>query len=846
MTLLTFPVVEDGASADAGDSVLVNDWVGWLRERLDSHWRPGEWDAELLLFTGDPGNPRTRVKVCPLPSCGITVGELHSSGYCKICHDEFMSSGLTKPEFEAVYTRANRRLNVHRSEAICGVPACRRDVLAQGLCVTHYRSWVKARGRAEIDRDAWMASQRPAAEVARCRVLGCSRQRRSPRTGLCHTHQAKWRAWSTAGGAGEEDAVLAAWIERQPPYLSAHMFSLSPLTPVARLELLYALQQRDVRGMLVCPSSVRRVVGELSGLPCIAVADGQFPDPDLVKLHDLARALLRNVRWEIDTAFDAFRGVDPTRKLVWDLRTVSQQIPSLKKGVSTLRNPGMLDFGLIRQEWIREILMHWARTTHPISKNLRRWHKACVIASRALELRPDHGSDPSKLRFSDVTMVVDAYKLAHNNAGELYAPSHQGHLLGHFFDLLDFGRREGVAGDLSPSFVRHPGHHTIKQVDDNEDEIGKAIPDTIVDQLDQHLHLLGTGFPYGELAPEIVAEMFQTIYVILRDTGRRPAEIAGLDLDCLEADRDEYQLIWHNMKGRRLRRRLPILTPTVEAIKRWKQTRARLDLPRNSADHLFPAITSNYRHLNSGYISRAIRLWADSIPALNSSELGDDGTPLPFDRSKIFPYAFRHTFCQRYADAGVPLPVLQALMDHRSADTTAAYFQVSKKMKRQAVDTLRVLVLDRNGNPAPIGSATAYELRAVAVPWGNCVEPSNVKAGGKACPIRWQCPGCSHYRPDPSHLPAIEDQVRSLKANLEMARAMGTAGYSIAGLEGEITDYMKVIATMKGKMAAMTEEERQQVEEASKVLRRLRAAAMAPSPVPLPMPVVPTSQGAAS
>jgi hypothetical protein len=167
-------------------------------------------------------------------------------------------------------------------------------------------------------------------------------------------------------------------------------------------------------------------------------------------------------------------------------------------------------------------------------------------------------------------------------------------------------------------------------------------------------------------------------------------------------------------------------------------------------------------------------------------------------------------------------------------------------MKRQAVDTLRVLVLDRNGNPAPIGSATAYELRAVAVPWGNCVEPSNVKAGGKACPIRWQCPGCSHYRPDPSHLPAIEDQVRSLKANLEMARAMGTAGYSIAGLEGEITDYMKVIATMKGKMAAMTEEERQQVEEASKVLRRLRAAAMAPSPVPLPMPVVPTSQGAAS
>ena len=119
--------------------------------------------------------------------------------------------------------------------------------------------------------------------------------------------------------------------------------------------------------------------------------------------------------------------------------------------------------------------------------------------------------------------------------------------------------------------------------------------------------------------------------------------------------------------------------------------------------------------------------------------MGRDGTPLPFNRSKIFPYAFRHTFCQRYADAGVPLHVLQALMDHRSADTTAAYFQASKKMKRDAVDTLRVLAMDRHGNPAPMASATAYELRSVAVPWGNCVEPSNVKAGGRA---RQQSPPC--------------------------------------------------------------------------------------------------------
>ncbi|MGH3896690.1 MAG: tyrosine-type recombinase/integrase [Pseudonocardiaceae bacterium] len=373
--------------------------------------------------------------------------------------------------------------------------------------------------------------------------------------------------------------------------------------------------------------------------------------------------------------------------------------------------------------------------------------------------------------------VVDGFKRAANKTGEIYSSSYQGHLLVNFFDLLEFGRREGVLDNLSPWFTRHPGLHTIKRVD--EDEIGKAIPESVIGQLDRHIDLLGNGFVYGALSAEAVTTMFTTVYVVLRDTGRRPAEVVGLDLDCLEFDHGEYQLVWHNMKGRRRRRRLPILRRTADAIKDWREFIAGLDMPRNSAKHLFPAITNRYHHLDSGFLSRVIRSWADSIPILNSEELGPEGTPVPFDRSKIFPYAFRRTFCQRYADAGVQLHVLQSLMDHKSADTTSAYYTVSKKMKREAVDTLRVHAVDRHGNPAPMATAAAYEVRSVAVPWGNCVEPSNVKAGGKACPIRFQCPGCSSYRPDPSHLPSIEDQVRSLKANLELARAMGAADYAI-------------------------------------------------------------------
>ena len=34
-----------------------------------------------------------------------------------------------------------------------------------------------------------------------------------------------------------------------------------------------------------------------------------------------------------------------------------------------------------------------------------------------------------------------------------------------------------------------------------------------------------------------------------------------------------------------------------------------------------------------------------------------------------------------------------------------------------------------------------YAIGKVAVPYGRCAEPSNVAAGGGACPIRFHCAG---------------------------------------------------------------------------------------------------------
>ena len=66
---------------------------------------------------------------------------------------------------------------------------------------------------------------------------------------------------------------------------------------------------------------------------------------------------------------------------------------------------------------------------------------------------------------------------------------------------------------------------------------------------------------------------------------------------------------------------------------------------------------------------------------------------------------------------------------------------------------LRVLEAE-DGVRSSIGSVT--------VPFGICVEPSNVNAGGHSCPYRMRCLGCSHFRTDPSYLPELHEYLSQL------------------------------------------------------------------------------------
>ena len=67
---------------------------------------------------------------------------------------------------------------------------------------------------------------------------------------------------------------------------------------------------------------------------------------------------------------------------------------------------------------------------------------------------------------------------------------------------------------------------------------------------------------------------------------------------------------------------------------------------------------------------------------------------------------------------------------------------------------------------------TRRVVGSVHVPFGTCSEPSNVAAGGGACPLRFRCVGCDHFSTDVYCLPELRAYLDGLLRQGEKLRSM--------------------------------------------------------------------------
>jgi integrase len=676
----------------------------------------------------------------------------------------------------------------------CG--ACRRGGAAEPAAA--------AGGRPPGNHDG-MRLVRAAADGELCQVAACGHERGTRR--YCRAHYER-----VLGFRSDPSFDEAAWQAAEPALEGPGQVSLHGLSPQAAAEVLYGLQQRTRDGAATDPGQLRQVAWELRRTRAACI--GEIAGGDRTQ-HRLARCLARH-------AAQAFLSPETeTRKDVWDLAVFGL--------------PGRLTFTAIRQPWLQETARRWAADDLPRRRGkiaaapVRHYLTSLAALPESLHgARADHGGDPVLLGRSDIESLVHRLTfLAQQERISADARTRTCREIRHLlrqFRALGLTRAGGPAAGLPEDFAVRDSDIPLKP---DEPEAGRDLPPEIMRQLCGHLPAL----------EDVSCRETRIAAELMIDTGRRPDEICALPWDCLEYDepRHEPVLVYFNHKCARQGRRLPIAQATAELITAQK-ARVRGMFPGAALSELklLPAAYANphgRRPIAEGHFGARHREWIAGLPPL----LRTDGTE--FDKARVVPYAYRHTYAQRHADAGVPVDVLAALMDHRSLDTTRGYYTVGDRRRRDAVDKVTAMQFDRHGNriwrdaKALLDSEHARRaIGEVAVPYGTCSEPSNVQAGGNACPYRFRCVGCDHFRTDVSYLPDLHAYLNDLLRNRE--RVLAAAGVDqwaraeAAPSQEEITRIRQLITRIESGLGDLADAEREQVSQAVAIVRRHRTVTL--------------------
>lgn len=789
-------------------------WPDFLTARLDPQWRQTEWNPKTQIFTGDPNNPRTFIYLCTSAGCVNPTGVRNT--VCPSCvHKTKPRSRTTTPQFhDSILTLCL----VAADGRTCGRP----KYSSTGLCFTHHSRFDQARRSRSASWVEFVAKAAPLEPLAACAVNDCSHQVLYQATMLCSRHHHQYRARTEIRGQRISQSEFAA---QALPLIRAHEFTLAGCSPTVRAKLLWILQDRDHRGFGISILRIRNL------LKAARSARSLF---EVTAANEHVAKLLRASLPLLQAQRNLFTGVDANVSDRWG-PDVLQQFPSIQ---GTRTRGIVIDWADVSCTWLRHLGKTWAIETLPAYEKLRPTLRALTWASKALENRQAF-TDRCQAGRADIAAIVSYCRKQTTHAGGPFASDLCERRLWDVKGILAFCRSAGHMDDVPGAFVLTTDHlrgRPDRRRDD--DDPGRALPDEIVDVLDRNMTRLqpamSAAYRIQSWSNQDYGLMRQMIYQLLRDTGRRPTEITSLRRNCLEVDQSGSPvLIYNNFKANRLNRRLHITAATAALITTWTR---RVDVLRPAATtaYLFPRLDikepQSEDHFKASAFTVIFHDWINSITELRSLTRTPGHPDGIVDRRDLVPYSLRHTYAQRHADAGTPVDVLSALLDHRNVAVTQGYYRIGPKRKREAIERVGALVMDRRGSLRPAPDQIEYERRSVSTLLGGCVEPSNVKSGGKSCPIRFQCGGCDHYRPDPSYIPEIEQEIGKIKADILEAQ-LCAAPPVVDNLRYNLAMFQNILTKMTANLQQLTPEERAGLDTAIGTIRRARELQRNPLPL---------------
>lgn len=761
------------------------------------------WNPATQILAPPRDHPLLGLRKCAVLDCAAGVRSPHVA-LCKTCMDRFHQLGDDADLERYCQTRSGK---TNRGEQFCKVPGCPRPThVKAGVCSTHRSAWVKT----DLAVEEWIATAHPKAlpSFGHCQVVSCIRQAANG-LGLCTPHSTRWHVHHRT----DPQAVLAAWVEAADPVGVDYIVILRGLPERVQLEILVSMQVRT-------DQQVRTFVAVLRAVVTLARRHQVSSLEDLLQVkiersrHDVS-SMLRGMVTAVRRTLTSPE--HEQRQDVWDL--------------VVLGLAGTLDFTVVSQPWLREAAKHWAAEDLPLhrgrqaSATARTMLNALGNLSDSLRLsRSDKGQDLSQLDRSDILSFLT--RMAHRARIEGISDHtrlvHCRYVRRFLDDVRAFGlTRPGqpLAG-LPVGFVLRGSDIPRDQTDEAP---GRDLPAGVLRIIAEQLPLLEARSGLQE----------RRITEVLIDTGRRPDEVCLLPWDCLDRDASgKAVLVYTDYKNNRPGRRLPIADHTAEVINAQKDM-MRIRFPDTPLDKLalFPRDNTNRdgaKRFKVESFSEAHRRFIDQIADLLIDEDGQ-----PFNRAAVVPYAYRHSYAQRHADNGSPPDVLRDLMGHRSMQTTLTYYRVTENRVRVAVNRVAQHQFDGRGRRVFHGVAqllgdehARLRIGQVAVPFGVCTEPSNVKAAGKACPYRFTCLGCGHFRSDPSYLPELKGYLQQMLADREHVLASRDleewARAKAMPADEEISQLRDLIRRIEADLDELTDADRDQIQTAVATMRKVR------------------------
>jgi integrase len=594
---------------------------------------------------------------------------------------------------------------------------------------------LRAAVRAEFAVDVYAPDpDDPVLGGGRCAVPGCDGLRRAH--GLCHGHATRRRV------QGNPD--LAAFLAAGPAPLQPRAarrrhetFSVTGLPAQLKLELNYALQCRhDDRGAELAPTLLARLVH-------IAAAAGVGSLLELPVADWHARITARGWRADrtgawLDYAYTRVEdlllggGVEAEyARDVWRADRLGLALP--RRARRTVR------FDEISQPWLREATKSWARFRLASGKafDTIRFH---VTTTRWFSrFLAEHGAHRDDLHRDDLhrderTLTRELLEdylawLAGQRLGE---SARLNYLVG-LRTFLDDSRRHGWLPRLAATATLY--HDDLPRP---AKRLPRFIPEFVMAQLESEDNLARIDDP-----------AVRHLVILLIETGLRAGDACQLPFNPLIRDSVGWPCLHFFNHKVRTEQLIPLSPKAAETI-RAQQQLVTHRWPGGSP-WLFPRRQANpdgAKPFSAETLRRHLDAWQHEIGLRDEA-----GRPV-----HITPHRFRHTIGSRMVNAGVPLPIVQRLLGHASAEMTATYAQLHDATLRAAFDEFQRTRIDITGtlldyDPGAVTSDAEWLKHSLArahdsLPNGYCGRPPQ-----QDCPHPNACLTCPDFQTTPAFLP---------------------------------------------------------------------------------------------